>query len=750
MSKKKAAEADHAIYTTLQIDTVQGLIEDSTLAPYVKLQRIIKHCKQEGITQTVENVTADMMLVHPDNRGSLLLDFYKMHQNGSNIKKAGANTARLQESVCFGVSTNIAKRSLQFDANRKMVANSGGHVAPVAGHERYISVGTSHFSQFCKGALAGVKTPIAALQDANGCLQKSTLEKNDEFFSSLLNDGWSWLVFPPESDETWPELANTLQFALNAGNNLYTPKSEMECFMDICSMASSIGAKTLEEYKEIAAKVGMAMPECHGYLVKIAELARMFPHGDTTPKELHEFANQYGESRKLGEEFITAVTDAAFFGGRPHPNLRKACLATNLISSKVVDGISRLLVKSDVAKVTKLKECEATEKSIADLEDSLAHLLKLKKLSPQTVGNIKFRFMTRLITNICGKGKQSFDARDFTSIAEIQHECLTELTDALGGKSKEPEKLKEKWNLEELEDESSDDESNESLCISDPKRIAFEHGGFKIGSMVTEKKGDPKIVFEVKDIQKEGEVKLVQHTLTKEQLSMHVTVTVDALVEQWRVVKGGIKQFSIGKDITRHWGASSCFAHAHTQAKVFAMLSEAEIQAEVKYKNKLMFCVAPRELRTIDEVAKGQLKFNPFTELSKMVPWTSSDGERTKIMLTGRDPIKVSPPEYPSANNPDDWSKTKVGLIPFWWVTPCAHQDQANMSLVECKTKDAKYFYLTNDLPIPAFTPLCVYFQGPKPQPLQNAKVETQEAKKRPAVKTTTPPSKKGKTNKGH
>jgi len=165
----------------MQIDTVQGLIDDDTLAPYVKLQRLIKFSKDEGIADVIDGLTADRFLVHSDNRGGLLLDVYKLHQNGANIKRAGANQARLQESVAFEVSTNIKQREDQFASNRKLVENSGGYLAPVTGAERWRSVGTSHFSQFVKGAMHGVKTPVASLQDANGCLQTSILEKSDDF-----------------------------------------------------------------------------------------------------------------------------------------------------------------------------------------------------------------------------------------------------------------------------------------------------------------------------------------------------------------------------------------------------------------------------------------------------------------------------------------------------------------------------------------------------------------------------------------
>ena len=86
MSKKMAAGAAEC-YTEKQVEAVQGLIDDAKLAPYVKLQRIVKHCKDEGIARIVDGLTADLFLIHSDNRGSLMLDLQDapercQHQEG--------------------------------------------------------------------------------------------------------------------------------------------------------------------------------------------------------------------------------------------------------------------------------------------------------------------------------------------------------------------------------------------------------------------------------------------------------------------------------------------------------------------------------------------------------------------------------------------------------------------------------------------------------------------------------------------
>jgi len=68
------------------------------------------------------------------------------------------------------------------------------------------------------------------------------------------------------------------------------------------------------------------------------------------------------------------------------------------------------------------------------------------------------------------------------------------------------------------------------------------------------------------------------------------------------------------------------------------------------------------------------------------------------------------------------------------------------MVLAECNASDAKYFYLTNDKKIPAFTTLTVHVQVPKPKALQNVTVVAPEKKARGRPPTRSQPlSKKRK-----
>ena len=59
---------------------------------------------QKGVLHT------DLLLTHPKNRGSLLLNANNAHRNGSLIRRAGANLGELHGAVSMEMSPNPARR----------------------------------------------------------------------------------------------------------------------------------------------------------------------------------------------------------------------------------------------------------------------------------------------------------------------------------------------------------------------------------------------------------------------------------------------------------------------------------------------------------------------------------------------------------------------------------------------------------------------------------------------------------------
>ena len=123
---------------------------------------------------------------------------------------------------------------------------------------------------------------------------------------------------------------------------------------------------------------------------------------------LDRFAKEYGESKVLGEEFVTAVVNVELSMTDKVPYVRAALVATNLVAEKVVDGIARLLYKSDVErlKTNALKQKGfQLDKSIKSAWDAAMAAMNGGKFGQQDFDAILGKFMVRATLDVFGKQK---------------------------------------------------------------------------------------------------------------------------------------------------------------------------------------------------------------------------------------------------------------------------------------------------------------------------------------------------------
>ena len=109
------------------------------------------------------------------------------------------------------------------------------------------------------------------------------------------------------------------------------------------------------------------------------------------------------------------------------PMIRVALLATNLTCDKIVDGIGRLLLKSDVEKLKSKKlqpmVCEAEELLLGRWKD----LEKDTKLNQTQKFKIFGKACLRTCLFLVGKQKQGREERVFASLDETRLECIKEM-----------------------------------------------------------------------------------------------------------------------------------------------------------------------------------------------------------------------------------------------------------------------------------------------------------------------------------
>ena len=64
----------------------------------------------ESKLATVGELHSSMLITHPKNRGSLLLNWNNVHRNGTMIQRVGAHFKELHNTVCIELSPDPAKR----------------------------------------------------------------------------------------------------------------------------------------------------------------------------------------------------------------------------------------------------------------------------------------------------------------------------------------------------------------------------------------------------------------------------------------------------------------------------------------------------------------------------------------------------------------------------------------------------------------------------------------------------------------
>ena len=184
------------------------------------------------------------------------------------------------------------------------------------------------------------------------------------------------------------------------------------------------------------AEVAATVPDASPQTVAACGLScRFYGGGSEAPllKFLHDFSLKYGASKRLGEEFMSTVAGLRFSGQeRSHAFARAAMIATNLTATKVVDGVARLLSKSDITRLC----AKGMEDSVKDWEDLLArawsHTQNVTEASARAKAIECFgRLMVRSTLFMCKKEKSGQEGLELGSLANV----LSLYEAEMGGKS---------------------------------------------------------------------------------------------------------------------------------------------------------------------------------------------------------------------------------------------------------------------------------------------------------------------------
>ena len=347
------------------------------------------------------------LLVHPSNRGGSTLNGHDVLAKGEKLMGQGFRKDLLESSsVAFALSSNVTTRQQQIDANKLLVQQFPSVLAPLQGDELYMSVGASHSTSFLKAKKIG------------------GIPSGNEPLKQILEVGWKWLVLAECLEEAFPTLPLLYSAALNSSNTAQVAATELECLATI-SKYIQLG-KTLEA---AVAETAIGEPQRKQYLDVIAHFAQLYTGGQQMPLAsfLVAFSKSFGESALLGEEFMRLVTHFDFkVTGSLLPCFRVAALAAQLTSNKVVDKISKLLVKGDFDRLksrcqSQLVEAEKLLAKSWHLVEMAKHMQDLKKLS------VFGRLCIRVVLFVCQKQKMSRESKVWESFQQITDQFASEM-----------------------------------------------------------------------------------------------------------------------------------------------------------------------------------------------------------------------------------------------------------------------------------------------------------------------------------
>ena len=411
------------------VKDIQDIIDAAnlgTLAPNTALADIEEILKDKHIVRLVD-LHPDEIACHPDNRGSFGLNAYNVHKNGAEIDKVGCDLAQIKNATCFELCPIEPKKSFQLDFNRRLISGSKGLLAPLTGRERAASVGTGHFTAWCRAIGAGCKTPFKQVADQTGHLNIELFSKKDKRMHKCVTVGFTWTFFPWQCELAWTGLPALAQRALNSSHGVSSRSTELEVMVWVAE--GDYGRGDRASFDEMVESLRNSGPACAPYIDSVGKLAILIGGGIGAPTLhfLDRFSKVYGESKTLGQEFVAAVVALDMSKTQKCACLRAAMIATNLVSDKVVDGISKLLVKHDVESVRSVRRKELAFEADAAIMTGMS-IIEAACLEGQIEQEQSDHFigmlMVRMVLVMFDKQKLSPEGREFKDYRHVKCELV--------------------------------------------------------------------------------------------------------------------------------------------------------------------------------------------------------------------------------------------------------------------------------------------------------------------------------------
>jgi hypothetical protein len=450
----------------------------------------------------------------------------------------------------------------------------------------------------------------------------------------------------------------------------------------------------------------------------LVKYVRYYSGGPDAPiiRWLDSFSKQYAENRKLGEEFLRTVTDVVFSETKRMPICRQAIIATNLISPKVVDGISKLLVKSDIQKLAgkdKLAELEEAEKDFEKAKLYLTECADVGQITTAQHDGIFGRLLVRSALHLTGKGRLGFEGKDYKDMAAVRQTMVDEL-DKLDVTLANPwQHLASSGHTAAASGKSSAATTFENL--NDSSWVASEHG-LCVGQFVYEKQMGSSSLFKLVDIK--DTVKLESYNLRMGECIV-VDIPLEVMIKNWQIFKGDppklVSPSWVGKCLS-----STSDLGAREIAKANLLLAIQHLAGSPHGLGDMVsLCVRPTCVFAKQIIKKGCLLMVP-TVMIKDITTNKESGTVDLPCLIDGISLYIKKPAQPTAAEVDTW-KDDAFVAPFFWVGYTDIEAESTVQLKAKKVGDYLIPVITNNTTIAENSKLLLYKAKAKHMPLQGA-----------------------------
>lgn len=702
-------------------------------------QNCLKIIEGHGLVYEVK-VTADQFLIHEKNRSNLMLNPSKSHHVGEQIHFAGADPRQLDAAFAFELAKEPARRAHQLKKNGDLIARSNGLVSPINGKERFVTVGTSHFTQFVKQAMRGGKTTKNKLQDKLGNIDVSALKRNKPF-ADLLDNGWVWKIFVAELDVAYPEFATLAQRALNAFNSIRQDTGEIETAMQAGEFYRGAVNDGVSDAKSAAIQaVSEGGSTIQGYVDVIFDYAQEYGGGEDLPwlRFVDQLSKSMAASKPLGSNFWHSIHALKFWSdpkvrAKPsRPLMRLALLCTQSCMQNSKDGIADFLKESCLRKATSKNMSTV----VAEVDATLTHAFKIAStidsafLSKfvEPIGNLMIRSGLKVV----GKESHAFDGKE-KSVEQLRSLFLSELSTAHGQtvtfdpwRDSEPASVEPATVMAPAPSVEANFKSFQDFETIEGKA---KEKGFALGDFVYEKEFDSSAarLYTVMELNSTDRITLQKAFAYDGSQLERLNVSLETLISRWSLKK----EFKIPFVLSKTQLRSPAIELGRVKTQAFEQLYKLDRAKCKKQDQGIDIWANPVQVRSGSHgIAAGQLTLVPFVPTVANI---ISKKTSSALQISSDPELYLVAPGKPQLKEGRSELDQDQNCIAYWLINETHVQEQANM--VESVIEKDKFSFpcLVNSTDIPPHTQLLVF----KAAPIKESKRPLVGATIIPSIKKT-------------